>query len=55
MKSVEFERRFFKNDDEWEFFLFQLDVEDKIEEIKEISLNINEDQIYLYDSKGDEL
>ena len=47
MKQVTFEARYFANNDEWEYFLSQLDIKDDKEDkyIDEITLSVDSSDI----------
>ena len=44
-KTITVERRFFKNDREWEYMLIQLGIEADYDEIEEVEFSVNVNSI----------
>jgi len=45
MKEITFEERFFKNEDEWIYFLSQCDIKKDPDSIYSVTIRIDDDQI----------
>ncbi len=56
MKKIIFEKKYFKNNSEWDYFLFQLGIPEKKRiDVDEVLLNVDKPNIELRDTDGNEI